>query len=102
MNAMIDGICYDTEKATYLGSGDSYTQSIDGVSIFSKETLYRGKNGRFFMVCEYIAERNFILRCLTGNWGEPPYLTPVSDNRAFGFCQRNGIVGFGIPETQEA
>ena len=53
MQRIIDGLCYDTTKATAVAS---YCFSQKGEPDYCEETLYRTKSGRYFLHCMGSAE----------------------------------------------
>lgn len=101
MKEIRDGVIYDTEDATMIGTlGPEYICGF----IVEKKTLYRGARGRFFLVIEHPGQKSFIARCLTGDWPSPAYIVPIGDNDALAFIAKLGLApeDYGLRKLEKA
>ena len=99
MNRMINGIVYDTENADLLGKTGVYGAFAGDCHIPAQTCLYRGRSsGKYFEVTVFPAEKNFIMKSLTGRWNDSFHFTPLTDEQAKSCARSHGFVVGGLGE----
>ena len=105
MRQLINGIVYDTDRATVVCTEGPHWVSpgVDGF-LRIRETLYRGEHGKFFNVTEHLGEPSLLMRILTGDWpGEPYIFVPRPDDvRAMAWRCGIDLEKFGLREPEAA
>ena len=96
MRDVREGLVYDTEKATKLGTMESNN------SFMLRRTLYRTKQGRFFTLNEYPGAKTFVSRMLSGDRPSDPRIIPLTRGEARELVWRWGLdfelAGLEAPE----
>lgn len=90
MKKVIDGLLYDTDKATAAAVGHSYNADLFFINVEEIwKKLYRTKNGRFF----------FHISLWRTGWfdmEEKEDILPCSENEAMEFCRTHSPRNFAI------
>lgn len=88
MRIIIDGRAYDTDKAVLIG----FSQKKPNNELqYIKETMYRKKNGEFFLYCEGGAESMYNSINKYGEKISGEYIIPLSFEKAQEWLHNNNI-----------
>ena len=86
MKSVINGIRYNTEKSTEIGSASNgYTTDMH----YWTETLYKApRSGRFFIAGEGGAMSRYSRQTSQNEWGSGHRIVPMSPGQAQEWCEQ--------------
>lgn len=87
MRSTINGLVYDTSKATEIASWWNNLPASD--FHYVSETLYRTTKGAYFLHGEGGALSSYSQTCGTNSWCGGSRLRPMTESEAFEWCQDN-------------
>jgi hypothetical protein len=100
MKRVIDGLRYDTKTATKVEAWSNDLPSSDFGSC--EETLYRTKNGRYFIYGDGGAMTRWATPVGNNGWGGGSGIVPVAAAEALSWLEDHGLeVPDGCPEIAE-
>ena len=89
MKRVIDGILYDTEKATELGH-DSYSNPSD--FHYWSETLYKSPKGLYFLEGEGGGMTKYRVECGNNSFSGSSRIVSLTREEAFQWIQEHNLV----------
>lgn len=91
MKAIIDGVRYDTEKSTEIGSHDNLGSGATSRSDFHwwEATLYKTpRSGRYFLAGEGGPMTQFSRALAQNSWSGGEKIIPMTEEEAFAWAQQ--------------